>query len=230
MAEAPAGKEGKPPGVHLHPPQQGLEARQGGEHMHRIHLLEQLIHAALGEQGIAPMLQIRLRRTLPPQAGHHIGMGLVDDPGLGFGRPHRLQQGQVGVQLGGAVADGGIALHLAGHQHHATGAGGTAPGGGLEVVLGEGGRHQLPPQGRTPGPLCVVEAMGSQQGFEVGGGAGVVVDAAAVDHPGDRGDQIGAEPHRAQEAILDAQQIRLGPLQKAAGHAAPGVAAPDRHS
>ena len=70
--------------------------------------------------------------------------------------------------------------------------------------------------------------MGSQQRFEIGWSAGVVVDAAAVDHPGDRGDQIGAEPHRAQEAILDAQQIRLGLLQKAAGHAAPGVAAPDR--
>ena len=196
--------------------------------MHRVHLLEQLIHAALGEQGIAPMLQIGLRRPFPPQAGHHIGMGLVDDPGLGFGRPHRLQQGQVGVQVGGPIEDGGITFHLARHQHHAANAGGPAPGGGLEVVFGERCRNQLLPQSPTPAQLCLSKGMGSQQGFEIGGGAGVVVDAAAVDHPGDRGDQIGAEPHRAQEAVLDAQEGRPRLVSQPAGNAAPGVPAPDR--
>ena len=228
MAEAPAGKEGKPPGVYLHPPQQGLEAGQGSEQMHRVHLLEQLVHAALGEQGIAPMLQIGLRRPFLPQAGHHIGMGLVDDPGLGLGSTNRLKQRQVGIQVGGAMKDGGIALNLAGHQHHAATAGGAVPGGSLEVVLGERCRNQLLPQGRTPAPLRLIEVMVSQQRFEIGWGAGVVIDAAAIDHPGDRGDQIRAEPHRTQEAILDAQQGRPRLVAQPESNATPRIPAPDR--
>ena len=43
VGETPAGIKGKTPAVHLQPPQQCLKSSQGGEHMQRIHLFEQLL-------------------------------------------------------------------------------------------------------------------------------------------------------------------------------------------
>jgi hypothetical protein len=64
--------------------------------------------------------------------------------------------------------------------------------------------------------------------LQVAGAVGVVVDAAAVEHPGDRIDQVGPQAHRTQKAILHMQQGQPaalhGPQQPR-----PAPAPPDRH-
>ena len=52
------------------------------------------------------------------------------------------------------------------------------------------------PQGGGAAALALAERVAAEDGFQVRRGTGVVVDAAAIYHPGKRRNQIGPKPNK----------------------------------
>ena len=87
-------------------PQQGFKVGQGSEHVHGIHLAEELLDGRLTQHQIGHLGGLALGFGCAAQTYHYIRMGLVDQVGLGFGPANGLKQRQVGADLEGPVAPG----------------------------------------------------------------------------------------------------------------------------
>jgi hypothetical protein len=109
------------------------------------------------------------------QAGLHIGVGFVDQDARRMQAPRRFQKVEIGVHVARAAQDGGVILHLSGHEDDLPIPGQVRQGGVAgEVVLGDafagqGGRSAARPASAAFG----IEPRGlGDQTFEAAGGVG----------------------------------------------------------
>ena len=116
------------------------------------------------------------------QSGHHIGVGLVDQEGLGVQIARGAEQRGIVADAACALEDRSIVFHLPRHQHH------LCPlrhirqrGGSPRVVFAEPERGQ--PVDQPFGPTQLRRGQGGGPGdqvVQIAGAAGVVMDAAPV--------------------------------------------------
>ena len=223
VGEPPAGVEGHAEAVHGAPPEQGLKAQLGADHIHGLRPLQQGGGMApigadpqprMGERGLGQVAALATRRHIGVDLEQHAAVRMV----IESGPDHALKT----RPLGHAVAKREIAHGLVHDQHK-----GFAGGEGLAGAVVLAHPFGLPERPKGSGPLALLGGEGlADQRFQPAGGVGVVVDAQIVDQQRPRR-AVRAEAEGAQEAILTAPHGQA-PLpgdrlrRLAGGLAAPG--------
>ena len=164
------------------------------------------------EIGKAPCLAVRHRAD--PVSGDNVGVRLVDDERIGVRGAHPRQQAEIGAHLAGAEADRQIVLDLPRHQDAAT----IRRDAGDRVRRSPDARlYLVMPRStsRVSEPLGAGEKVGrkvavAQQAFEIAAAARVEIHPARIEHQRGRRQEVGAEPDRADEPVLDADQRHAG--------------------
>ena len=154
------------------------------------------------------------------------GMDLDQDAGAGVLLLRVIEHFAEGVGVGVAVGDAGVALGLvddedvAGLGHGVVGVEAGILGEMRLVDAGDGAAGTIHQHG-------VVERVGGQQGFEVGGGVGVEMDTLAVDGEAERWFAAAAGEKGAEEDVLDPDEAGAGGFGDFLAAGGVGGVAPD---
>ena len=183
-----------------------------------------------GQEG-RPVVRVPGAEMAAAQPARGFGMRLHHDAGMGVVEPRLDQHLAERVAGGAAQPDRGIAARLVDDQHVARIGQGRV--GRIRRVFGDLALDQIGDPGAGAGQeVAVVERVGAQQGFEVGGAAGVVVGRAAVDQQADGGGQRAAPgapgQDRAQEGVFEPDQRRAAAVGHPGAPLGGPAAAPDR--
>ena len=198
--EPPAGIEGHAEAVHGAPPEQGLKAQLGADHIHGLRPLQQGGGMApIGADPQPRMAQWGLSQIAALATRRHIGVDLEQHAAVRMviesGPDHALKT----HPLGHAVAKREIAHGLVHDQHK--GFAGREGFAGAVVLAHPFGPPKRP---KGSGPLALLGGKGlADQRFQPARGVGVVVDAQIVDQQRPRR-PVRAQAEGAQKAILTA--------------------------
>jgi hypothetical protein len=94
-------------------PEQRLNSGKRGEGVDFVHLGKQIGHAGVGHLRITEPGGLVLGGTPGTESGDDIGMGFIEDKGVGPGLAYGLKQSEVGFEPGGTEPDRGVGFDLA---------------------------------------------------------------------------------------------------------------------